>query len=242
LSELTQEGRTSQDDRPLNDQEYQLLQRLLSDPFSLPIAFKTWLVSYLETSDLNLPIGSVTGLKDILGIASVGGGTLGIFPPGIILPYAGTAAPDGALLCQGQAVSRTTYDRLYALIANTYGAGDGSTTFNVPDLQGRIPVGKGSGAGTTALGANEGLALASRRPHHRHTVTDSHVHIQPNDEQFMVLYGSGGSGFGVVSGGRVAQLEGGSGPAGGGAIVVGPVAAVANDTPAYLTVNFIIIY
>lgn len=51
------------DDRPLSDQEYKLLQRLLSDPFSLPLPFKTWLVSYLESSDLSLPMSSVQGLS-----------------------------------------------------------------------------------------------------------------------------------------------------------------------------------
>lgn len=59
------------DQRPLTDQEYQLLQRLLSDPFSIPIEFKTWLVSYIETSGITLPLSSVEGLvsklKDIEG-------------------------------------------------------------------------------------------------------------------------------------------------------------------------------
>lgn len=62
---------------------------------------------------------------------------------GLIFPYAGSTAPAGFLLCDGSAVSRTTYADLFALIGTTYGAGDGSTTFNVPDLRGSVIVGAG---------------------------------------------------------------------------------------------------
>jgi microcystin-dependent protein len=64
---------------------------------------------------------------------------------GMIFPYAGATAPTGFLLCDGAAVSRTTYADLFALIGTTYGAGDGSTTFNVPDLRGRFAIGAGTG-------------------------------------------------------------------------------------------------
>lgn len=64
---------------------------------------------------------------------------------GTVTPYAGTSAPAGYLLCQGQAVSRTTYSALYNIIGIKYGAGNGSTTFNLPDLQTRVPVGYKSG-------------------------------------------------------------------------------------------------
>lgn len=63
---------------------------------------------------------------------------------GVILPYAGTAAPTGFLLCDGSAVSRTTYAALYAITGDAYGAGNGSTTFNVPDLRSSIPLGGGT--------------------------------------------------------------------------------------------------
>lgn len=62
-------------------------------------------------------------------------------PCGVVSSFAGDTAPEGYLLCQGQAVSRTTYAKLFALIGTTYGAGNGTTTFNVPDLRGRAPVG-----------------------------------------------------------------------------------------------------
>lgn len=57
-----------------------------------------------------------------------------ILPTGTVLPYGGSSAPTGFLLCDGSAVSRTTYADLYAVIGDTYGSGDGSTTFNVPNL------------------------------------------------------------------------------------------------------------
>ena len=56
------------------------------------------------------------------------------FPVGIILPYASSGTPSGFLYCDGSAVSRTTYSALYAKIGTTYGSGDGSTTFNIPNL------------------------------------------------------------------------------------------------------------
>lgn len=64
---------------------------------------------------------------------------------GIVLPFAGATAPTGWLLCQGQAVSRTTYAALFAVIGATYGAGDGTTTFNVPDMRGEFPRGLDAG-------------------------------------------------------------------------------------------------
>lgn len=60
---------------------------------------------------------------------------------GLVLPFAAAAAPTGWLLCDGSAVSRTTYAALFASISTTYGVGDGSTTFNVPNLKNRTPVG-----------------------------------------------------------------------------------------------------
>jgi len=60
---------------------------------------------------------------------------------GAIKPWTKTTAPDGYLLCDGSAVSRSTYADLFAVISTTYGSGDGSTTFNVPQLQGKMPQG-----------------------------------------------------------------------------------------------------
>jgi microcystin-dependent protein len=105
------------------------------------------------------------------------------FPPGITLPFAGASAPAGWLLCDGAAVSRTTFATLFAAIGIQFGAGDGSTTFNVPNQAGRALCAAGSGAGLTprALGAFTGeethaLSIAEF-PAHAHGVTDpGHSH------------------------------------------------------------------
>lgn len=67
-------------------------------------------------------------------------------PPGAVIPYAGKSAPYGWLICDGSAVSRTTYADLFEVIGTTFGSGDGSTTFNLPDLRGRVAVGVDSDA------------------------------------------------------------------------------------------------
>jgi len=80
-------------------------------------------------------------------------------PPGIIVAYGDdTPAPTGWLLCNGTAVSRTTFATLFGIIGTTYGVGDGSTTFNVPDLRGRFPLGKATaGTGSTMGGTGGSL-------------------------------------------------------------------------------------
>ena len=69
---------------------------------------------------------------------------------GVIKDYAGLEAPEGYLLCYGQAISRTTYSRLFSAIGTTYGVGDGSTTFNIPDARGRVIAGKDNMGGSSA--------------------------------------------------------------------------------------------
>jgi len=76
-------------------------------------------------------------------------------PTAAVLPFAGASAPDGWLLCDGSAISRTTYSSLFATIGTSYGSGDGSTTFNLPDyrwtfLRGRGPAISVTGSGTAA--------------------------------------------------------------------------------------------
>lgn len=75
------------------------------------------------------------------------------FLTGMIVIWPGADLPGAAgdwLWCNGQAVSRTTYSTLFSLIGTTFGSGDGSTTFNVPDLRGRVPMGKDNMGGTDA--------------------------------------------------------------------------------------------
>lgn len=76
--------------------------------------------------------------------------TLSGLPSGALLDWAGPTPPEGFLICDGAAVSRTTYPNLFAAIGITWGAGDGSNTFNLPDLRGRTAIGVGTGPGLTA--------------------------------------------------------------------------------------------
>ena len=83
-----------------------------------------------------------------------------IIPSGTILPFGGASAPHaGYLLCDGSNVSRTTYARLFAVIGTAFGTGDGSSTFGLPDLRDRVPLGKGTNNST--LGTETGSAAAS---------------------------------------------------------------------------------
>lgn len=90
---------------------------------------------------------------------------------GAILPFAGSVIPEGFLLCDGRAVSRETYGNLFYEIGITYGAGDGSTTFNLPDMVNRVPVCDGSGLQLGSMGGEESHALTGNElPGHTHSI------------------------------------------------------------------------
>lgn len=89
-------------------------------------------------------------------------------PSGSVSLYAGSTAPTGWLLCDGSAVSRTTYSELYAVVGDQYGSGDGSTTFNVPNLKGKVPVGLDTGDVDFATLAQTGGTKT-------HTLTESEI-------------------------------------------------------------------
>lgn len=116
----------------------------------------------------------VAGDVNVTGSFLVNGSVVAATPAGAVTQFAGASAPTGYLLCEGQAVSRTTYSALYAVIGNSYGAGDGSTTFNLPNLQGNVPVGRNS-ADTSfdALGETGGAKThtlsAAEMPSHSHS-------------------------------------------------------------------------
>ena len=92
-------------------------------------------------------------------------------PAGIIMPFAGSTAPQGYLLCDGSAVDRSTYATLFGVIGTTYGEGDGSTTFNVPDLSGRVVIGASGSHALGTTGGSETVTLtADQLPVHTHEV------------------------------------------------------------------------
>lgn len=134
-------------------------------------------------------------------------------PSGIINPFAGITAPDGWLLCYGQAISRTVYSDLFIALSTTYGAGDGSTTFALPDLRGRAIAGMDNMGGTAigrltstvltasnTLGATGGTQThtmtSAEMPSHTHTQNaHSHTVTDPNSnigEPNWVRFGSNG--------------------------------------------------
>lgn len=82
-----------------------------------------------------------------------------LVPIGLILPYGGSSAPTNWFLCDGSAKSRTTYASLFAVIGTAYGSGDGSTTFNVPDMRGRAPVGAGTGTKVATFASRSGNVI-----------------------------------------------------------------------------------
>ncbi len=160
-------------------------------------------------------------------------------PAGTILGFAGSIAPGGYLLADGSAISRTTYAALFAVIGTTYGIGDGSTTFNLPDLRGRTPVGLNTSeavhSNVNALGNNEGVALGNRTPVHNSTVNDpGHRHSYTT---YTSQFNSGADQPGIWVGGQTVNT--GTSTTG---ITVGPGGTRPIDTAAYLTINFMVKY
>ncbi len=103
-----------------------------------------------------------------------------VVPPGTILDFAGSAAPTGYLFCQGQAISRATYSTLFTAIGTTFGVGDGSTTFNLPDTQERFKLGRKTSGSYQTLGQTGGaLDHTHSIAAHQHTIP-THTHTMGN--------------------------------------------------------------
>lgn len=161
-----------------------------------------------------------------------------VIPSGAVVAFAGSSAPSGFLLCDGSAVSRTTFAALFAITSTTYGTGDGSTTFNLPDLRGRMPVGLGTNTDVNTLAKSDGNIVSNRRPKHDHTVNDP-THTHATSPAGLAGLNTAGGGFGSGSSGNTVTTIGIANAATG--VTVGPQAGTEPlDSPAYLTVNFII--
>lgn len=111
-------------------------------------------LDYIQPQMTSGLLQTSNGLSELAGTLSTGYANTGYsaIPLGCILPYsaATASAPTGFAFCNGQAVSRSTFVELYNLIGTQYGAGDGSTTFNLPDLRGRSVAGRDNMGGTAA--------------------------------------------------------------------------------------------
>ena len=129
----------------------------------------------------------------------------GGIPTATIVPWSDASVPSGFLECDGSAVSRTTYSALFAIVGTTYGVGDGSTTFNVPDLQDNVPVGKSNnkalastgGANTVTSTGNVGGSTANATLSTPQLASHSHTKGRGNNDfvrfvTFMTGYNPGG--------------------------------------------------
>lgn len=113
------------------------------------------------------------------------------FPAGCVTMFAGAAAPSGWFICDGSAVSRAGFPTLFTNIGTTWGAGDGSTTFNLPDFRDKVPVGKSGTKALASTGGAETVVLAiANMPTHSHggaTQTESALHSHTWDEGLNVF-------------------------------------------------------
>ena len=126
----------------------------------------------LTTTELNYVDGVTSAIQTQLTTNT---------PVGAVTMWVTGTAPTGWFLCNGNAVSRTTYSALFAVIGTTYGTGDNTTTFNLPDLLGRVPMGAGSGTGLTTrtlgteLGSESTTLDSTHIPQHSHTINHGHT-------------------------------------------------------------------
>jgi microcystin-dependent protein len=193
---------------------------------------------------------------------------LNVVPVGAVNIWSTDSAPTGWLLCRGQQVSRLTYKGLFDVVGTTYGAGDGSTTFNVPDLQQRFPLGKAAaGTGSALAGTGGAIDHTHTTPAHSHTVSGSTAatavsisgstaaanapyEARPTDGHHHLESGGGSTGGNVGSSDmvktdhthNVGSLAGASHSHGAGTLAVDSIAAGTSGTnnPPYLVINYII--
>lgn len=153
-------------------------------------------------------------------------------PIGSISLFAGSTAPSGYLICDGSAVSRTTYSGLFDVINTTYGTGDGSTTFNLPNLKGKVPVGLDSNdTSFDSLGETGGeknhTLITDEIPAHYHNAGEGKEFIKNTGETF-------GYGTGASTSIAVSTKDALTGSTGGG--------QAHNNLQPYIVMNYIIKY
>ena len=145
--------------------------------------------------------------SDLTGIEGTATGT--------IVPWSAASLPTGFLECNGAAVSRSTYSALFAIIASTYGGGDGSSTFNLPNLQDNIPMGKSGtkalastgGANTVAASGTVGGSTANASLSEAQLASHSHTGARQNSKSGS-YNANGGMNQGMNSGSGSSQSGG----------------------------------
>lgn len=157
-------------------------------------------------------------------------------PPGILSPYAGGTTPTGWILCNGQAVSRSVFSALFTAIGTLFGVGNGTTTFNVPDMRGRVPLGLDNLGGSSAnrVVATQADTMGQNAGEENHTLTTtempSHSHdIQTGNSnpQARQVMAAGDNSLVTVGSGIVKNTGGG---------------ATHNNMQPYISVSYIIKY
>ena len=159
--------------------------------------------SYITSASVSAAISSFITSASVSTAISVA------MPVGAVMPYAGASAPTGWLLCYGQAVSRTTYAALFAAISTTYGTGDGTTTFNLPDLRGRVIAGQDDMGGSSAnrltnqTGGLDGDTLGATGGAETHTLTEAQMPL--HGHAFRASYASAGTASSDTTGGFITR-------------------------------------
>lgn len=113
-------------------------------------------------------------------------------PTGVIVPYGGSSAPTGWLLCDGTAINRVTFAALFAVVGISFGVGDSSTTFNLPDLRGRFPLGKDDMGGSSANQVTAAAADTVGQGAGAENITLDITQIPAHTHAFNVYDGGGG--------------------------------------------------
>lgn len=179
-----------------------------TDPSFSPLRLRQAVVQSVQSSSITVRVGGnstdIAGVVCLQSLPPVGStvwcfqlgpmlmaigiqataATTQSLPAGSMVDFAAATAPAGWLLCDGTAVSRTTFAALFGVISTNYGVGDGSTTFNVPDFRGKVPVGSGTGAGLTARtlaatgGAETHVLTTAQMPSHNHDFQSNNAIVE----------------------------------------------------------------